>query len=81
MAAAGAMKSSLSTRLAWVPTRARVARNHVRTGLSDGVVTESDDGSQKFWKNFRQLPAPVQRLAAKQYKLWAKEPGHPSLQF
>jgi hypothetical protein len=37
--------------------------------------------TQKFWKNFRQLPGPIQRLAAKQYKLWAKDPGHPSLQF
>jgi hypothetical protein len=28
--------------------------------------------SQKFWKNFRQLPAPVQRLDAKQDKLRAQ---------
>jgi hypothetical protein len=37
--------------------------------------------SQKFWKHFRQLPVAIQKLAAKQYKLWANDPGHPSLQF
>jgi hypothetical protein len=35
----------------------------------------------KFWKAYRELPADIQRLAVKQYRLWMKDSAHPSLQF
>ena len=35
--------------------------------------------SERFWHLYRELPAEVQRLAAKQYELFRKDPFHPSL--
>lgn len=37
--------------------------------------------SSKFWKAYGELPADIQRLAAKQYRLWIRDSSHPSLQF
>ena len=35
----------------------------------------------RFWKAFRSLPAPVQKLARDKYALWRRDPFHPSLKF
>ena len=37
--------------------------------------------TRRFWKNFNGLPASVQKLAAKNYRLWQDNPQHPSLDF
>lgn len=37
--------------------------------------------SAKFWTCYRGLPPPIQAQALKQYRLWLREPGHPSLHF
>ncbi|MBI5569041.1 MAG: hypothetical protein HY914_03765 [Desulfomonile tiedjei] len=34
-----------------------------------------------FVSCFRELPARIQRLARKNYKLWKENPSHPSVQF
>jgi len=34
-----------------------------------------------FISCFRELPARIQRLARKNYKLWKENPAHPGLQF
>lgn len=39
------------------------------------------DVTEDFTSCFRKLPARVQRLARKNYKLWARNPSHPALQF
>jgi len=37
--------------------------------------------SSKFWKAYSDLPASIQKTAVKQYRLWLKDPAHPSLKF
>jgi hypothetical protein len=37
--------------------------------------------TRRFWKLYESLPEPVQRLAAKNYRLWRNNPAHPSLDF
>jgi hypothetical protein len=37
--------------------------------------------SSKFWKAYGDLPADVQSIAVKQYRLWIQDSTHPSLQF
>jgi len=37
--------------------------------------------SSKFWKAFKNLPPDIQRIAAKQYRLWVDDSSHTSLQF
>jgi len=37
--------------------------------------------TRRFWKLYESLPEPVQRLAAKNYRLWRDNPAHPSLDF
>ena len=37
--------------------------------------------SRRFWKLYRSLPEPIQRLAAKNYRLWLENAAHPSLDF
>jgi len=37
--------------------------------------------SSKFWKAYHDLPSDIQKLAAKQYRLWVRDKSHPSLQF
>ena len=37
--------------------------------------------TRRFWELFQALPAEVQDLAAKNYHLWRRNPGHPSLRF
>lgn len=34
-----------------------------------------------FWKNYRSLPAEVQKLIAKDYQLWSDNPFHPGLHY
>ena len=34
-----------------------------------------------FRRRLRELPAPVRRLARKNFKLWLRDPRHPSLHF
>lgn len=34
-----------------------------------------------FWAKYRQLSSPVREGARKAYRLWAKNPFHPSLHF
>lgn len=34
-----------------------------------------------FWRRFHELPAPVQQLTQKNYRLWQANPQHPSLRF
>ena len=36
---------------------------------------------RSFWDGYRGLPAPIQRAALKQYRLWLQDPQHPSLRF
>lgn len=38
-------------------------------------------GTRRFWKLYQELPKPVQKLAAKNYRLWRDNPRHPSLNF
>jgi hypothetical protein len=35
----------------------------------------------RFWRLFHALPAEVQRLAVKAYRLWQVNPHHPSLRY
>ena len=37
--------------------------------------------SSKFWALHRRLPLEIRRAAFKQYRLWLRNPRHPSLQF
>jgi hypothetical protein len=37
--------------------------------------------TRRFWKLFRELPADVQKLAIKNYRLWQRDRHHPSLHF
>ena len=37
--------------------------------------------SGKFWNHYGQLPPDIQRLADKNYRLWAGNHWHPSLHF
>lgn len=37
--------------------------------------------SKKFWTAYSALPAPIQRRALKQYRLWLADPQHPSVEF
>lgn len=37
--------------------------------------------SRRFWDCYHALPAPVRRLADKTYRLWRRDPDHPSLHF
>ena len=35
----------------------------------------------RFWDCYRALPAETQELAVKNYRLWQRDPHHPSLHF
>ena len=35
----------------------------------------------RFWAAYHELPAEIQKLAQKAYRLFRENPGHPSLQF
>lgn len=37
--------------------------------------------AEDFISCFRELPARIQRIARKNYKLWRENPDHPSVQF
>ena len=37
--------------------------------------------NEKFWRAFENLPAQIQLRAREAYRLWQKNPYHPSLQF
>jgi hypothetical protein len=37
--------------------------------------------TDSFWKLFADLPEPVRQQAARKYRLWRRDPGHPSLRF
>jgi len=37
--------------------------------------------TRRFWELLHALPAPVQELAVKNYRLWRRNPQHPSLHF
>lgn len=37
--------------------------------------------TKSFRNRFRSLPPEIQRLARKNFKLWLREPAHPSLHF
>jgi hypothetical protein len=37
--------------------------------------------TRRFWNLFHALPAEVQELAVKNYRLWQRDPQHPSLHF
>lgn len=34
-----------------------------------------------FWMHFKRLPEPAQRIAKRNFRLLAENPGHPSLRF
>jgi len=37
--------------------------------------------THKYWVLYRQLPLEIRQAALKQYRLWLKDPRHPSIQF
>jgi hypothetical protein len=37
--------------------------------------------TRRFWELFQALPSEVQDLAVKNYRLWLRNPHHPSLRF
>ena len=37
--------------------------------------------TRRFWALFQALPDDVQQLAVKNYRLWRRDPHHPSLHF
>jgi len=37
--------------------------------------------TRRFWELYQALPGPIQRLAARNYRLWRKNSAHPSLDF
>jgi len=37
--------------------------------------------TRRFWELFQALPSEVQYLAVKNYRLWQRNPHHPSLRF
>ena len=37
--------------------------------------------TRRFWELFQALPSEVQDLAVKNYRLWRRNPNHPSLRF
>ena len=36
---------------------------------------------RSFWERYHSLPPGIQRLALKQYRLWLRDPSHPSVRF
>ena len=36
---------------------------------------------RRFWRCFEALPEPVQNLAREKYRIWRRDPYHPSLRF
>jgi hypothetical protein len=44
-------------------------------------ATLNSVATRRFWDLFHKLPADVQDLAVKNYKLWQRDPYHPSLRF
>jgi hypothetical protein len=38
-------------------------------------------GSPEFWEAYYKLPQPIRALARKNYRLWQRDPFHPSLNF
>jgi hypothetical protein len=36
---------------------------------------------KSFWDGYHALPAEIQKIADKQYRLWIANPSHPSIQF
>ena len=37
--------------------------------------------TRRFWHQFDALPRDIQQLAVKNYRLWCRDPQHPSLHF
>ena len=37
--------------------------------------------ARRFWALYHALPTDVQKLAVKSYRLWRRDPHHPSLRF
>lgn len=37
--------------------------------------------SSSFWACFHELTDEIQRISIKQYRLWLRDPKHPSVQF
>ena len=44
-------------------------------------MTFPSRGEPEFWRRYGALPNAVRQLAQKNYRLWAENAGHPSLQF
>jgi hypothetical protein len=41
----------------------------------------SSQGTEEFWKLYRDLPLGVRQVARKNYRRWQADPFHPSLHF
>jgi hypothetical protein len=50
-------------------------------GASSEEISLRSATTRRFWQLFQALPADVQHLATKNYRLWLRNPGHPSLHF
>jgi hypothetical protein len=37
--------------------------------------------NDRFWRSYRVLPPEIRTLARKTYRLWCRQPDHPSLHF
>ena len=37
--------------------------------------------TSRFWRQYKQLPESIRRLADKSFRLWQRNPAHPSLHF
>ncbi len=41
----------------------------------------NSQATDRFWQCYHRLPADIQSLAVKRYRIWRQDPHHPSLQF
>lgn len=53
-------------------------RRFVTTALR---ISRERQGYRAFWNCFQRLPADVQQVARAKYRLWERDPFHPSLHF
>jgi len=72
------------TWLAQEAARATKEYKKMRRPLAGGFVSLSHDAflrEDSYWRHFDELPADIRKLAESNYKLWQKNPNHPSLRF
>ena len=52
-----------------------------KTRVSRAFHSMNSSTTKSFRSRFKALPPPIRRLARKNFKLWLRDPSHPSLRF